>query len=827
MLDAVDGAKLLVAKNGSDVAWENADSFLAAGASQWGFMSVHNALNPSGPQHEASLSARCCSAVEFGGYRLDLENNLALFANEASVTIRDMTEGRQLFDDAHGKLAGFTRGGRLLRPLAVPRAWSGRGGLAFSHVSLPPVKERNALHQVLAELLIKPREAGDPRAPDEANLAPTPAVVARGLWRSSSFGSGRVAIDRFVRRLTEFGFEFVPVTAPALTDGKFDAGYQKELPRARAMRIASRIAADVPAARGRFDFVETSGTNCLSEKPGGLNSSINVARLWTVRGRKVWLTWLGCVEGNAAFNSPNLRVYDSAQRQIVDFRTADDFVLKNAGSDAAPSCDYTVDSCLANAELHGDRYVVLTSHEGQAMAVYDLAARKLLSKRFGLSRGSLLSRVLLTPSAKHAVQVNSDGTFFVYRVVDGAQVLLGQVADDEVVVALPDGRFDATAEGAEMVRLRFPGLAGEHALAQFSAKLRVPGLLPAALAGRPLGAAPAVGTPPVLTASIRRDGATEIRLDAKAEGTAPVASIRVFQDGVLSHERAYPDDGTPLAVSVEALPGSRWVSLVAVDAAGLASAPVGRDLGAGSDRRGVHVVAAGVGRYDDPEVPSLPMPASDAEALVAALTGPASGVVPVSPPVLLKDAEAAPEKLKQALASAIHAAGPGETVILFFAGHGVRDEAGRLYLATSGTRLKNMAATALPWDELTPILGAAKGRVVVLLDTCHSGAAGTGFFATNDATAGALLAAMPSNIVILSASKGRELAQETQAGGTFTRAVIDVIAADRAKHDTNRNGVIELSELYRGVKERVRSLTDGQQTPWFARNQMIGDFALF
>ena len=86
---------------------------------------------------------------------------------------------------------------------------------------------------------------------------------------------------------------------------------------------------------------------------------------------------------------------------------------------------------------------------------------------------------------------------------------------------------------------------------------------------------------------------------------------------------------------------------------------------------------------------------------------------------------------------------------------------------------------------------------------------------------------MPSRIMIFSASKGREVARELATGGVFTRAIIDVITTERDRHDLNRNGVIELSELHRGVKARVWSATQGQQTPWFARSQMVGDFSLF
>jgi hypothetical protein len=45
--------------------------------------------------------------------------------------------------------------------------------------------------------------------------------------------------------------------------------------------------------------------------------------------------------------------------------------------------------------------------------------------------------------------------------------------------------------------------------------------------------------------------------------------------------------------------------------------------------------------------------------------------------------------------------------------------------------------------------------------------------------------------------------------------------------DLSGNGVIEVSELYRALRSMVAGETQGQQTPWLARQDLIGDFALF
>ncbi len=51
--------------------------------------------------------------------------------------------------------------------------------------------------------------------------------------------------------------------------------------------------------------------------------------------------------------------------------------------------------------------------------------------------------------------------------------------------------------------------------------------------------------------------------------------------------------------------------------------------------------------------------------------------------------------------------------------------------------------------------------------------------------------------------------------------------SDRAAVDANSNGVIELSEFYRRIKPSILTLMNGNQTPWLARVDMIGEVPLF
>jgi uncharacterized caspase-like protein len=145
------------------------------------------------------------------------------------------------------------------------------------------------------------------------------------------------------------------------------------------------------------------------------------------------------------------------------------------------------------------------------------------------------------------------------------------------------------------------------------------------------------------------------------------------------------------------------------------------------------------------------------------------------------------------------------------------------------TRTGALKETALAWRDIAALLAKAKGKVVILLDACHTGLAGSSAFATNDDVAGALLTTAGAPMVIFAASKGRQVALESAAngGGVFTSAIVEVLGKGRATADMDANGVIDLGEFYATVKTRVLRDTEGRQSPWLARNLLVGDMALF
>lgn len=144
----------------------------------------------------------------------------------------------------------------------------------------------------------------------------------------------------------------------------------------------------------------------------------------------------------------------------------------------------------------------------------------------------------------------------------------------------------------------------------------------------------------------------------------------------------------------------------------------------------------GVSEYE-PGLNPLPAAVKDLDAMREVLLHPDMGGFAESDVVLLKNpARQAMEELIETLFANRH---KDDLVLLFFSGHGIKDDAGRLYLATSKTRktpqgdLVRSSAVSANFVHENMSRSRSK-RQVVILDSCFSGAFAEGLSAKDDGT---------------------------------------------------------------------------------------------
>jgi WD40 repeat protein len=206
------------------------------------------------------------------------------------------------------------------------------------------------------------------------------------------------------------------------------------------------------------------------------------------------------------------------------------------------------------------------------------------------------------------------------------------------------------------------------------------------------------------------------------------------------------------------------------------------------------------------------------------------------------------------------AAGPDDTVVIFFAGHGILDTKLDFFLAPYEMNFAEPAESGLSIAQLEDLFTKSRSRRrLLLVDACHSGELDASEVASDrppgsavpvatvaatsargtkvnkdQGTANAfellrsLFADLRDNTgtEILSASGGTESAYEsdTVANGFFTRAVLEGLKDTAA--DSDGDGHVSIEELIDFVSTRVSELSGGKQTPTRRQHNLDQSFVI-
>jgi len=218
--------------------------------------------------------------------------------------------------------------------------------------------------------------------------------------------------------------------------------------------------------------------------------------------------------------------------------------------------------------------------------------------------------------------------------------------------------------------------------------------------------------------------------------------------------------------------------------------------------------------YADPGLRRLRAPGSDAKALADVLHNPAIGNFDVR---TLLNAPA--HEVNLAVEEFFADRRPNDLLLLHFSCHGVKDEDGELYFATTNTVLRRLGATAVAADFVNRRMSRTRShRVVLLLDCCYAGAfergmtsrAGLGM-GLEEQFGGRGRAVITASSAMEYAFEGDELAEAgSDTPSVFTSALVEGLQTGEA--DRDQDGLVALDELYDFVYERVRSATP-HQTP--------------
>jgi hypothetical protein len=239
----------------------------------------------------------------------------------------------------------------------------------------------------------------------------------------------------------------------------------------------------------------------------------------------------------------------------------------------------------------------------------------------------------------------------------------------------------------------------------------------------------------------------------------------------------------------------------------------------------LYLLAVGVGTYANPAF-KLDLPAKDARDIAASWKAQKGGLYRDVEVKSLIDAEATKDAILDGLEWLERQTTEKDVAILYFSGHGLNDpRSGEYLFLPYEADLDSRRKTMLPDREVRSALSTIPGKVLVFLDTCHSGNLLGTAKVRDAADLTRLLNELTSaenGVVVFSASTGRQQAIESPEwkNGAFTRALIESLSGKANYRDNS----LYVTELESYLDRRVKELTRGLQTPVAAKPGGMPDF---
>ena len=243
---------------------------------------------------------------------------------------------------------------------------------------------------------------------------------------------------------------------------------------------------------------------------------------------------------------------------------------------------------------------------------------------------------------------------------------------------------------------------------------------------------------------------------------------------------------------------------------------------AGGGEAGRFALIIASSEFEDVTLRRLTAPPQDAEALRQVLADPEIGAFEVATYM-----NAPSFAVSEAVEAFFDGRRRDDLLLLYYSGHGIKDQEGRLYFAARNTRSDRLRSTAISAGFIHDVMSNSRARSQVLvLDCCHSGAFTRGMVAKAGDRVGIGEQFHGRGRVILTASDAMQYAFEGNevtgraASSVFTGSLVGGLRTGAA--DINRDGYVSLDELYDFVHEDVVRLTP-QQRPAMWAFDVLGD----
>jgi adenine-specific DNA-methyltransferase len=234
-----------------------------------------------------------------------------------------------------------------------------------------------------------------------------------------------------------------------------------------------------------------------------------------------------------------------------------------------------------------------------------------------------------------------------------------------------------------------------------------------------------------------------------------------------------------------------------------------------------YALIIGVSTYKDQRFAPLTSPAADIERLTKLLKTPEIGNF--TDVKTMEDGEFG--DVLFAIADLFADKKRDDLLLLYFSGHGVKDDRGELYLAVKNTRYDRLSATAIDTGFIKDEMETSRSRrQVIVLDSCFSGAFSKGFKGTGERViTSETFQTQGVGKIVLAASTSTQYAFEGgQAVGStinslFTHFLLEGLENGQA--DRNNDGSITVDEWYDYAYDQIENNHSTQKPQKFIYGQ--------
>jgi hypothetical protein len=332
--------------------------------------------------------------------------------------------------------------------------------------------------------------------------------------------------------------------------------------------------------------------------------------------------------------------------------------------------------------------------------------------------------------------------------------------------------------------------------------------------------------------------ALPIKAVATPSGDAPITALHLLLDGrpysggsgePSAPAKPEPGGAVRQAWNVELSPGTHQITVKAETNSGYGlSDPVEAVFAPERiELPALYVLAMGISRYNEPGI-RLEFPAADARQVAQVFEQTAGPLFRQVRCKTLTDAQATRRGILEGLSWLKSQATQRDVSVLFYAGHGGQDNDGVFYLLPADVNPDELTATGVSEDDLKRYCQSIPGRLVLMLDACHTGALGGDRRRALDGLTDNMVRDLVNDdygVVVMCSSMGREYSlEDPQWGhGAFTKALTEGLLGQA---DFTHRRVVYLNDLDLYVSERVKELTGGKQHPVTQKPTSVRSFPL-